>query len=92
MRGDWQYGVDKIDADMSGFNLLCEALASSQIEVVSMKSCYFGPQALALLADAIKFMAALTKIDICGARIDEGVFATLKGVAPEGCEVLWEYR
>jgi hypothetical protein len=36
--------------------------------------------------------ATLTKIDICGARIDEGVFATLKGVAPEGCEVLWEYR
>ena len=36
------------------------------------------------------FIAALTKIDIRGAHIDEEVFASMNGVAPEGCEVLWE--
>eukprot|EP01043_Picozoa_sp_COSAG02_P017721 COSAG02_NODE_809_length_16922_cov_11.295013_13_plen_1654_part_00 len=55
-----------IDADLSGFKLLCEAMASSQIEVVSMKSCYLGPQALTSLADAIKLMAAIASLTISG--------------------------
>ena len=52
-----EFGVDKADANISSFKLLCEALASSQIEIICMKDCYLGRQALNLLADAIKFMA-----------------------------------
>jgi hypothetical protein len=33
--------------------------------------------------------AALTKMDIRGAHVDVEVFAGLKGVAHEGCEILW---
>jgi hypothetical protein len=65
---DFRYGIDnasdKADADLSGFKLLCGALASSKIEVVSMQSCYLGPQALALLTDAIKVMAALKSLTV----------------------------
>eukprot|EP01046_Picozoa_sp_COSAG06_P043704 COSAG06_NODE_5768_length_3282_cov_3.482878_2_plen_711_part_00 len=75
---DWQNGVDKTDADMSGFNLLCEALASSQIEVVSMKSCYLGPQALASLTEAIKVMAAMTNICLLNNPLGEGVDEIIK--------------
>ena len=86
--GDWKYGVDKTDADMSGFNLLCEALASSQIEVVSMKSCYLGPQALTPLTEAIKVMAALTEVDVRRNMLDEAVLEQLRAAAPETCKIL----
>ena len=56
--------VKKPDANLGGFKLLCEALASSQIEVISMKSCYLGPQALTPLTEAIKVMAAVSSVAI----------------------------
>eukprot|EP01046_Picozoa_sp_COSAG06_P023229 COSAG06_NODE_1834_length_8257_cov_188.231920_3_plen_1195_part_00 len=64
---DYSYSpplVNKIDADLSGFKLLCEALASSKIEDVSMQSCYLGPQALTLLTEAISSMAGVARIDV----------------------------
>ena len=73
---------------MSGFNLLCEALASSQIEVVSMKSCYLGPQALTSLTEAIKVMAALTEIDVRRNHFDDAALATLRAAAPQTCVIL----
>eukprot|EP01043_Picozoa_sp_COSAG02_P024776 COSAG02_NODE_1367_length_13033_cov_31.905900_5_plen_1427_part_01 len=71
--GDFAEGIDKVDANLTGFKLLCDALGSSQIEVISMKSCYLGREALALLADAIKLMAALNSvtIDSTGDTTDE---------------------
>ena len=74
---------------MSGFNLLCEALASSQIEVVSMKSCYLGPQALTPLTEAIKVMAALTMLDVrWNKALDEAALAELRATAPKTCKIL----
>ena len=34
--------------------------------------------------------AAVTKVDIRHAAIDEGVLDTFKGAVPEGCDVVWE--
>jgi hypothetical protein len=84
-----EFGVDKADADMSGFKLLCEALASSQVQVISMQSCYLGPQALTSLTDAIKVMAALTKVDLRGNEVDKESMDALRSAAPHGCEILF---
>ena len=40
---DFRNGVDQLDADRIGFKIMCEALASSPIEVINMKSCHLGP-------------------------------------------------
>ena len=53
-----------------------------------MKSCYLGPQAPALLADATKVMAALTEIDVRRNRFDEAALATLRAAAPQRCVIL----
>eukprot|EP01043_Picozoa_sp_COSAG02_P057728 COSAG02_NODE_7058_length_3205_cov_1.679652_2_plen_923_part_01 len=58
------FGVEQADANIFGFKLLCEALASSRIEIISMKNCYLGWHALRLLADAIKFMAVLNSLTV----------------------------
>ena len=89
---DFRDGVDKVDADLGGFKLLCGALASSKIEVVSMQSCYLGPQALALLTDALKVMAALTEVDVrSNEGLDEAAVAALRAAAPETCKILADY-
>jgi len=73
-----EFGVDKADANISAFKLFCEALASSRIEIISMKNCYLGPQALNLLADAIKLMAAVTSVNCLHNPLGEGVHAIIK--------------
>ena len=78
--------IEELDADLSGFKLICEALVSSQIEVVSMKSCYLGSQALAVLAEAIKLMAAMTSVNCLANPIGEEGLATLLS-AIEGSSV-----
>eukprot|EP01043_Picozoa_sp_COSAG02_P008924 COSAG02_NODE_295_length_25421_cov_88.063226_7_plen_67_part_00 len=56
-----------------------------------MKSCYLGPQALTSLADAIKLMAALTKIDVRDTKLDPKSLEALKAAASQECEVLCDY-
>eukprot|EP01043_Picozoa_sp_COSAG02_P012152 COSAG02_NODE_463_length_21833_cov_11.529539_20_plen_1382_part_00 len=57
--------IEQLDADLSGFTALCSSLSSSHIISISLRKCYLGPQALALLADAIKDMVALNSLR-CG--------------------------
>eukprot|EP01043_Picozoa_sp_COSAG02_P003729 COSAG02_NODE_93_length_37477_cov_78.101129_14_plen_93_part_00 len=84
-RGEWK----NIDSDLAGFIALCSVLG--KLNEVNLSDCHLGPASVAELAKAFSDAdAALTKIDIRGADIDEELFAGLKGVAPEGCEVLWK--
>ena len=49
--GDFQYGVEAVDADLGMFQALCEALRALQgLTSLSLGGCYLGPQALAVLA------------------------------------------
>eukprot|EP01044_Picomonas_judraskeda_P004036 COSAG03_NODE_346_length_8784_cov_37.126540_6_plen_1508_part_00 len=59
--GDYEK-IEKLDADLSVFNSLCSSLKSSHIVTISLQKCYLGPQALILLADAIKFMGAIAHL------------------------------
>ena len=80
--------VEQLDADLSGFAALCSSLSSSQIVSISLRKCYLGPQALALLTDAIKVMAALTEVDVRRNMLDEAVLEQLRAAAPETCKIL----
>jgi hypothetical protein len=40
-----------------------------------------------LVSDAT---AALARVDMRGADVEEAVLETLRAAAPEGCEVIWE--
>jgi hypothetical protein len=49
-----------VDADLDMFRAMCEAMRACQaLTSLSLKRCWIGPQALALLADLIKVMAAV---------------------------------
>ena len=81
--------VKELDTDLSGFKLLCEAMASSKIEVVSMQSCYLGPQALTLLTEAISSMAALTELDLRKNKaLDKVALVELRDATPKTCKIL----
>jgi hypothetical protein len=57
-----------VDADLGTFRALCEGLRACQgLASLSLKKCYVGTQALALLADLIKVIAALTTLR-CGSN------------------------
>jgi hypothetical protein len=59
-RGDFKYGAETVDADLDMFRAMCEAMRACQaLTSLSLKRCWIGPQALALLADLIKVMAAV---------------------------------
>ena len=76
---------DKFAADCDAF---LAALKDSNITTLSLQKTGIGPVALRKLATSLP--AALTSINCDGAHIDEYDFASLKSVAPEGCEVLWK--
>ena len=81
--------IEQLDADLSGFTALCSSpLSSSQIASISLRKCYLGPRALALLTDAIKVMAAMTKVDVSGAKVDSASLDALRSAAPQGCEIV----
>jgi hypothetical protein len=66
--GDFKYGAETVDADLGTFRALCEGLRACQgLASLSLKKCYVGTQALALLADLIKVIAALTTLR-CGSN------------------------
>jgi hypothetical protein len=79
------------DKDITGVVNLCDTLKTSSVTELSLANCRLGPGSLGKLAEYVRdaTAAVLTKIDIRGAYIGEEVFAGLKGVAPEGCEVFW---
>eukprot|EP01043_Picozoa_sp_COSAG02_P002825 COSAG02_NODE_67_length_42609_cov_14.506681_8_plen_981_part_00 len=79
------------DKDITGVVNLCDTLKTSSVTELSLAKCRLGPGSLGKLAEYVRdaTAAVLTKIDIRGAYIGEEVFAGLKGVAPEGCEVFW---
>jgi hypothetical protein len=53
--------------DFEGWTAMCSALAiSTTITHVDVSECMLGPEALTPLADAIKVMAALIKVDVSG--------------------------
>eukprot|EP01047_Picozoa_sp_COSAG01_P056141 COSAG01_NODE_6332_length_3731_cov_7.563051_1_plen_1055_part_00 len=52
--GDFRYGVETVDADLGMFRVLCEVLRACQaLTSLSLKKCYLGPQALAVLAEVV---------------------------------------
>eukprot|EP01046_Picozoa_sp_COSAG06_P031396 COSAG06_NODE_3053_length_5914_cov_126.204643_2_plen_1719_part_00 len=63
-KGQWNEKIEQLDADLSGFTALCSSVGSSRIVSISLRKCYLGPQALALLTDAIKVMAALNSLTL----------------------------
>eukprot|EP01043_Picozoa_sp_COSAG02_P019160 COSAG02_NODE_915_length_15986_cov_16.498584_4_plen_2230_part_00 len=64
-QGGHREKIEKLDVNLSGFNSFCLALKSSQIASLSLRECNLGPEALTMLADATKFMAALNSLK-CG--------------------------
>eukprot|EP01047_Picozoa_sp_COSAG01_P011914 COSAG01_NODE_527_length_15894_cov_55.365622_1_plen_476_part_10 len=67
--GNGDLTIDRSDQrnpkwDYSGFNALCASTKSSQLTSLSLQSCKIQGNALNALADAIKFMAALTKLAV----------------------------
>eukprot|EP01047_Picozoa_sp_COSAG01_P045450 COSAG01_NODE_4186_length_5260_cov_5.388684_3_plen_1312_part_00 len=62
---NFRYGVETPDADLDTFQALCEGLrVRPTLTSLSLKKCYLGPQALALLADLISMMAALASLTL----------------------------
>eukprot|EP01047_Picozoa_sp_COSAG01_P094964 COSAG01_NODE_25773_length_732_cov_1.998423_1_plen_175_part_10 len=52
--GDFQYGVEALDADMDLLRAVCEGLRALQgLTSLSLGGCYLGPQALAVLAEVV---------------------------------------
>ena len=53
-RGDFKYGAETVDADLDMFRAMCEAMRACQaLTSLSLKRCWMGPQALALLAEVL---------------------------------------
>jgi hypothetical protein len=67
-QGDFQYGVETLDADLDIIRTLCKGLRACQVLTsLSLKGCHMGPQALVLLAAAEVFRdasAALNRLTI----------------------------
>lgn len=53
--------VAELDADMSGWEPFCRAIPASAVVRVSLRSCYVGQAAVALLAEAAKVPAELLR-------------------------------
>eukprot|EP01044_Picomonas_judraskeda_P003939 COSAG03_NODE_337_length_8860_cov_33.996690_2_plen_816_part_00 len=56
--------IERLDADLSGFTEFCSSLKSSTIVSLSLRKCYLGPQAVVLLADAIKVIATVNLLTL----------------------------
>eukprot|EP01046_Picozoa_sp_COSAG06_P048861 COSAG06_NODE_7391_length_2521_cov_2.207680_1_plen_565_part_01 len=76
--------IEQLDADLSGFTALCSSLSSSQIVSISLRKCYLGPQALTLLTDAIKGMAALNSLTIDSTGVPKLKYSHQSGYAESG--------
>eukprot|EP01047_Picozoa_sp_COSAG01_P012364 COSAG01_NODE_555_length_15533_cov_35.243310_7_plen_952_part_00 len=72
--GDFQYGVETVDADLGTFRALCAALWTCQaLTSLSLGGCYVGPKALALLAEVVfrDARAVLAAVNVIGNAIGE---------------------
>ena len=81
---------DQMPFEYEGFNMLCESLKTSPLTEVDLSDCRLDASATTTLAKAIELMTTLAWVDIRGADVEEAVLETLRAVAPEGCEVVWE--
>jgi hypothetical protein len=70
--------IQHLDADLSGFTDFCSSLKSSTIVSLSLRKCYLGPQAVDLLADAIRFKAALTSVNCLHNPLGQAVQILIK--------------
>eukprot|EP01047_Picozoa_sp_COSAG01_P081547 COSAG01_NODE_16297_length_1249_cov_2.471304_1_plen_191_part_00 len=71
-RGSFRFGVETLDAGLGMFRALCEALRACQaLTSLSLKRCWMGPQALALLAKVVfrDARAALASLTLSGNQI-----------------------
>ncbi len=59
--GSSEGDVAELDADMSGWERFCRALPATAVVRVSLRSCYVGQAAVALLADAANVPAELLR-------------------------------
>ena len=60
-RAPWIYGEQP-----DGWIALCSSLSGSSITSLNFSGCGLKPESLTPLADAIKLMAALIKVDVSG--------------------------
>eukprot|EP01044_Picomonas_judraskeda_P006943 COSAG03_NODE_719_length_6112_cov_89.744553_3_plen_1095_part_00 len=86
-RQGYGYAETTCDVQIDGFKALCDALAPSQIREISLKSCWLGPQAVVLLADAINFMGAVNSVTVDGNPIGYPSGASVKPGAVTGVAV-----
>ena len=61
--------VLQLDADLSGFESFCAALPGSAVVRVSLRSCFVGQAAVALLAEAVGVPAGLLKQQAVGQNL-----------------------
>ena len=79
----------KYDTDLSGLIELCDTLPTLKHPIeLDLSNCGLSVKGVNLVAKAISAGAALTKVAIRGAKIDQKCYDDLKGAAPEGCEVI----
>eukprot|EP01047_Picozoa_sp_COSAG01_P042757 COSAG01_NODE_3752_length_5730_cov_10.372580_1_plen_1826_part_01 len=81
--GDFRYGVETVDADLGMFRVLCGVLRACQaLTSLSLKKCYLGPQALAVLAEVVfrDASAAVNRLALDSNPIGQ---ASKMSVAPE---------
>ena len=88
-KGRLREEIEHLDADLSGFTEFCSSLKSSTIVSLSLRKCYLGPQALDLLADAIKFKGALTEVNVAFNQIgSDGGIALRDGLKTSNLKFL----
>eukprot|EP01047_Picozoa_sp_COSAG01_P077446 COSAG01_NODE_13954_length_1514_cov_54.648057_1_plen_115_part_10 len=72
------------------FSKLCASLKTSKVTALDLCKCGLSSQDMAELAEYVRdASAALARVDIRGADVEEAVLETLRAAAPEGCEVVW---
>eukprot|EP01049_Picozoa_sp_SAG25_P020128 SAG25_NODE_6733_length_534_cov_0.756322_1_plen_174_part_10 len=88
---DVEYSYAKYDLDLSGIIALGQAVVVSKtLTSIDLSKCGISVAGVTEVANFISAGAALARVDIRGADVEEAVLETLRAAAPAGCEVVWE--
>ena len=80
---------ENIDSHMGGFIALCSVLG--KIRTVRLADCGLGARSTTELAKVFRdATAAVTKVDLRGAKVDSASLDALRSAAAHGCEVVCE--
>jgi hypothetical protein len=65
--------------------------AITRLTYLDVSACKFTPASIKTFTSSVTWeTAALARVDIRGADVEEAVLETLRVAAPEGCDVVWE--